>query len=93
MAHSDPAICFFLAIHCQLDSFNPSTIGDELLTVRFPDPKENQVIIPRTTKLTFSISLSGTGDVENGVKLMAIVATSDFTENCLIKKKIISDSI
>ena len=40
---------------------NPSTIGpDELLTVRFQDLKENQVIIPRTTKLTFSISLSGT---------------------------------
>ena len=40
---------------------NPSTIGpDELLTVRFPDLKENQVIIPSTTKLTFSISLAGT---------------------------------
>ena len=40
---------------------NPSTIGpDELLTVRFPDLKENQVIVPRTTKLTFNISLSGT---------------------------------
>ena len=39
---------------------NPSTIGpDESLTVRFPDLKENQVIIPGTTKLTFSISLSG----------------------------------
>ena len=41
---------------------NPSTIGpDELLTVLFsPDLKENQVIIPRTTKLTINISLSGT---------------------------------
>ena len=40
---------------------NPSTIGpDELLTVHFPDLKENQVIIPSTTKLTFSISLAGT---------------------------------
>ena len=40
---------------------NPSTIGpDELLTVRFPDLKENQVIVPRTTKLTFNISLAGT---------------------------------
>ena len=40
---------------------NPSTIGpNELLTVRFPDLKDNQVIIPRTTKLTFDISLSGT---------------------------------
>ena len=40
---------------------NPSAIGpDELLTVRFPDLKENQVIIPGTTKLTFNISLEGT---------------------------------
>ena len=39
---------------------NPSTIGpEELLTVRFPDLKENQVIIPSTTKLTFNISLAG----------------------------------
>ena len=39
---------------------NPSAIGpDELLTVRFPDLKENQVIIPSTTKLTFYISLVG----------------------------------
>ena len=40
---------------------NPSTIGpNELLTVRFPDLKENWVIIPSTTKLTFNISLVGT---------------------------------
>ena len=40
---------------------NPSTIGpDEVLTVRFPDLKENQLIIPSTTKLTFNISLAGT---------------------------------
>ena len=40
---------------------NPSTIGpDELLTVLFPDLKENQLIIPSTTKLTFNISLVGT---------------------------------
>ena len=40
---------------------NPSTIGpDELLTVRFSDLKENQVIIPSTTKLTFNIFLAGT---------------------------------
>ena len=40
---------------------NPSTIKpDELLTVRFSDLKENQVIIPSTTKLTFNISLAGT---------------------------------
>ena len=39
---------------------NPSTIGpNELLTVRFPDLKENQVIVPGTSKLTFNISLSG----------------------------------
>ena len=40
---------------------NPSTISpDELLTVRFPDLKENQVIISGTTKLTFNISLVST---------------------------------
>ena len=40
---------------------NPSAIGPgELLTVRFPDLKENQVIIPGTTKLTFNITLAGT---------------------------------
>ena len=40
---------------------NPSTIGPgELLTVRFPDLKQNQVIIPSTTKLTFNITLAGT---------------------------------
>ena len=40
---------------------NPSTIGPgELLTVRFPDLKENQVTIPSTTKLTFNIALAGT---------------------------------
>ena len=40
---------------------NTSTIGPgELLTVRFPDLKENQVIIPGTTKLTFNITLAGT---------------------------------
>ena len=39
---------------------NPSTIGPgELFTVRFPDLKENQVIIPSTTKLTFNITLAG----------------------------------
>ena len=40
---------------------NPSAISpDKLLTVHFPDLKGNQVIIPRTMKLTFNISLSGT---------------------------------
>ena len=33
---------------------NPSTIGpDELLTVRFPDLKENQVIIPKYHEINF----------------------------------------
>ena len=40
---------------------SPSTIGPgELLTARFPDLKENQVIIPSTTKLAFNITLAGT---------------------------------
>ena len=40
---------------------NPSTIGPgELLIIRFSDLKENQVIIPSTTKLTFNITLAGT---------------------------------
>ena len=40
---------------------NPSTTGPfELLTIRFPSLKENQVIIPGTTKLTFNIALVGT---------------------------------
>ena len=40
---------------------NPSAIGpDELLTVHFPDLKENQVIIPGTMKLTLNITLVGT---------------------------------
>ena len=40
---------------------NPSTIGpDELLTMRFPDLKENQVNIRSTMKLTFNITLVGT---------------------------------
>ena len=48
---------------------NPSTIGPgELLTVRFPDLKENQVIIPKTTKLTFNIVLQGTDKTRTLVK-------------------------
>ena len=40
---------------------NPSTIGPgELLIIRFPNLKENQVIIPNTMKLTFNITLAGT---------------------------------
>ena len=39
---------------------NPSTIGpDQLLTVRFPDLKENQVIMPGTTKIDFQHHSSG----------------------------------
>ena len=37
---------------------NPSTIGPNEL--RFPDLKDNQLIIPSTTKLTFNICLVGT---------------------------------
>ena len=52
---------------------NPSTIGpDELLTVRFPDLKENQVIIPGTTKSTFNISLSGI-DVNRTLKISIVL--------------------
>ena len=48
---------------------NPSTIGPgELLTVRFPDLKENQVTIPKTTKLTFNIVLDGTDKTRTLVK-------------------------
>ena len=36
--------------------------------MRFPDLKENQVIIPSTTKLTFNISLAGTDDNRTLVK-------------------------
>ena len=40
---------------------NPSTVGpNELLTVRFPNLKENQVIIPSAMKLNFNITLVGT---------------------------------
>ena len=47
--------------HHIIKTNNPSTIGpDELWTVRFPNLKENQVIIPGTTKLTFNITLAGT---------------------------------
>ena len=55
--------CFSLEGLCQhiIKTNNPSTIGaGELLTVRFPDLKENQVIILGTTKLTFNITLVGT---------------------------------
>ena len=39
---------------------NPSTIGpNELLTVRFPNLKENQLIIPSTTKTDFQHFFSG----------------------------------
>ena len=48
---------------------NPSTIGpDELPTVLFSDLKENQVIIPKTTKSTFNISLLGTNANKTLVK-------------------------
>ena len=64
---------------------NPSTIEpDELLTVRFPDLKENQVIIPSTTKLTFNITLAGTdvnrtlvGDLGRNIIRKLIVKLED----------------
>ena len=40
----------------------------ELLTVHFPDLKENQVIIPGTTKLTFNIFLLRTDVNRTSVK-------------------------
>ena len=52
-----------------IKTYNPSTIGPgELLTVRFPDLKENQVTIPSTTKLTFNITLAGTDVNRTSVK-------------------------
>ena len=51
---------------------NPSTIGPgELLTIRFPDLKKNQVIIPGTTKLTFNITLAGTDVIELWLRIWA----------------------
>ena len=48
---------------------NPSTISPhELLTPHFPDLKENHVIIQRTTKLTFNISLPGRDENKTLVK-------------------------
>ena len=41
---------------------------DELLTVHFPDLKENEVIVPGTMKLTFNISLLGTDANKTFVK-------------------------
>ena len=60
---------------------NPSTIGhDELLTVHYPDLKENQVIIPSTTKLTFNISLVGTDVNRTLVKNLG---------RCIIRKLVV----
>ena len=48
---------------------NSSTVGPgELLTIRFRDLKENQVIILRTMKLTFNISLLGTDQNKSLIK-------------------------
>ena len=43
--------------------------------------------------IKMSSSSLGKFDFEDGAKLVAIVALSDFTEDYLIKKKIIPDSI
>ena len=59
-----------------------SKIGlDEFLTVRFPDLKENQVVIPRTTKLIFNISLSGT----DTKKLLVINLVGISLENFVVE--------
>ena len=62
---------FALKSLCQhiIKTNNSSSIDqNELLTVRFPDLKENQVIVPGTTKLTFNISLVGTNPNRTLVK-------------------------
>ena len=53
---------FALKALCQhiIKTNNPSTIGLGELLGSLPDLKENQVIIPSTTKLTFNITLEGT---------------------------------
>ena len=71
--------------HHIIKANNPSTIGpDELLTMRFPDLKENQVIIPSTTKLTFNISLADTdvnrtlvGNLERNIIRKLVVKLED----------------
>ena len=53
----------FKDIHCFAHCLIFSKVyygPDELLTVHFPNLKENQVIIPSTMKLTFNTSLVGT---------------------------------
>ena len=60
---------------------NPSTIGPgELLTVRSPDLKENQVVVPSTTKLTFNISLAATDVNRTLVKNLG---------RCIIRKLVV----
>ena len=49
--------CIFHTLSFELNLFFDRTCP---LTISFPDLKENQVIIPSTTKLTFNISLVGT---------------------------------
>ena len=51
-----------------------------MLTIRFPDLKENQVIIPSTTKLTFNISLAGTDVNRTLVKNLG---------QCIIRKLVV----
>ena len=70
---------------------NPSTIGpDELLTVRFPDLKENQVIIPGTTKLTFNISLSGTDANRTLVKILGRNITRKLVMSLKVMRSLVS---
>ena len=63
----------------------PRTIGpNELLTVRFPDVKENHVISPGTMKLTFNISLVGKDVNRTLVKNLGrnIIRKLDHCETC-----------
>ena len=54
---------------------NPPTIGPgELLTVRFPDLKENQVTIPKTMRLTFNIVLAGQTLIERWLKTLVVIS-------------------
>ena len=46
-----------------------------------------------TTLINMSPPSLGKFDVKDGVKLVAIVAMSDFTKDCLIKQKIIPNNI
>ena len=52
-----------------------------------------QFFNPKITKVEVNVEFLGKFDVEDGVKLVAIVAISDFTKDYLIKQKIIPNNI